>query len=115
MSNQPEGSRKRRWWPLHRVVGSIVVVLIALETEACFSDHDLTEPESARPALVQTPIETDGAALLADVTENDLMGIDKRFFQISKTVPEFAGYWMDQRGDVVIGLTDLSKTTAITR
>ena len=68
-------------------------------------------PESgARPALTASPGET---TLPADATESDLMGIDGRFFQITTTVPEFGGYWINRGGDVVIGLTDLSKSAVV--
>ena len=68
-------------------------------------------PESgARPALTASPGET---TLPAAAAEYDLMGIDGRFFQITTTVPEFGGYWINRGGDVVIGLTDLSKSAVV--
>ncbi|MCY3600869.1 MAG: hypothetical protein OXN85_12960 [Gemmatimonadetes bacterium] len=84
---------------------------IVLGQEACYPDSDsLAAPDFERPTMAEASNEP---ILLADVSADALMGTDKRFFEISQIVPEFGGYWIDERGDAVTALTNLTKQTAV--
>ncbi|WP_423926529.1 hypothetical protein [Candidatus Palauibacter sp.] len=107
------GSRLR---PLSGMAAVLFVIGIVLTEEAC-SEADLAGPVIDPPTEIDTPAtaaRTDHAPeVFASVTTGTLGGIDARFDQISKIVPEFAGYYIDDDGDVVTALTDLTKAVAV--
>ncbi|WP_419167877.1 hypothetical protein [Candidatus Palauibacter sp.] len=101
-----------RWLrPLRGLVGVLIVLGIVLTEEGCSNDTDVAgiEPRIEAPSLAE-------ALHIPPVTNTDigtLIGPDKRFNEIAKSVPEFGGYWMDAGGNMVVALTDLTKQTAV--
>lgn len=99
----------RRFQPLRGLAAVLVVLGIALGEEACFSQDDLAGPPADAPSFEIADV----AEPVTSMTVRTLMGPDKRFNEISEGVPEFGGYWMDEQGNMVVALTDLSKRTAV--
>lgn len=95
--------------PLHGLLAVLLVLGVVLTEEACSNQTDIAGPEMDPPG--PTIIGEPGAVTFAPV--GTLMGSDKRFNEISESVPEFGGYWMDDHGDIVVALTDLSRQVEV--
>ena len=106
-----------RWLrPLRGLVGVLVVLGIVLIEEACSNDTDLAgpEPQIDVPTFAVTDaVEPVPEPIMLDVTIGTLLGSDKRFNEISGSVSEFGGYWMDDDGNMVVALTDTTKKTDV--
>lgn len=102
---------RKRLRPLHGIVAILAVLAILLTEEACISDGDLVAPDA--PVDLSSATETSGPLTVHLAGIGPLIGPDKRFNEIANSIPEFAGYWMDDAGNMVVGLTDLSKRPAV--